>query len=240
MSEQNIFQDLDNISENLFKKFVTKTFGLMGVGLLVSALVAYLTFNDILNDGFIANLVFGNQFGFYVLFFGQLGLALFFGFMLYKMNPMIAYILFFVYCTFTGITFSVLPLAYGIYNVFYAFIFTAVLFICCAIIGHTTSIDISKFSGLLIGGLFTLVIISVVSMFINLDGISLIVCYGGVIIFLGITAWDTQKLKAYYEMYSGDEEMLSRLSVYGAFQLYLDFINLFIYILRIIGRRGKK
>ncbi len=240
MSEQKIYQNLDGTSDLMFRSFLTKTFSIMSIGLLVTAAVAYFVFQDIYNGGMMYDLIVSNSGLFYILFFVQIGVAIGFTWGLNKMSPMVANILFFLYSAITGVTFGVLPLAYGVENMFYAFGFTAVLFISVAIIGHTTSVDISRFSGLLIGGLIALIVISVASMFINLSGIELIVCYLGVIIFLGLTAWDTQKLKQYYYSAAHDDEMVSKLSIYGAFQLYLDFINLFLYILRILGRRGRK
>ena len=108
-----------------------------------------------------------------------------------------------------------------------------------SVIGHTTKVDITKFSGLLIAGLFTLIIITVLSMFINIPGATMITSYLGVVIFLGLTAWDVQKLRNYYFSSELDDTLRSKLSIYGAFQLYLDFINLFLYILRIFGNRSK-
>ncbi len=239
MSNYDVYSDLDKISENLFKNFMTKTFGIMAAGLVISGVVAYFSFMDVVNGGFLYDLML-SDFGYLLLIFGQLGIAIVLGWMLYKMSTTIAYVLFFAYCVITGVTFGILPLVYGVSNMFYAFGFAAVLFISMAVIGYTTKVDISKFSGLLIAGLFTLVIISIASLFINLSGIELIVCYAGVIIFLGLTAWDTQKLKAMYHSTADDSELLTKMSIYGAFQLYLDFINLFLYILRILGRRGKK
>ena len=66
------------------------------------------------------------------------------------------------------------------------------------------------------------------------------ICYGGIILFLGITAWDSQKMKKYYSYYQHDEEMLSKLSIYSAFELYLDFLNIFLYIIRIIGNGRRR
>ena len=120
-----------------------------------------------------------------------------------------------------------------------AFAFAAVLFFCCAIIGHTTNVDLSKFGGLMIGGLIALVITSIVSMFIPALRDGLLISYVGVILFLFLTAWDMQKIKGFY--YGVEEGRLkNNLAIYGAFELYLDFLNMFLYLLRILGRGSKK
>ena len=238
MSEFNTNQSVSYVDESGFRSFLTTTFMTMSIGLLVSAGIAYLSFQSLLSGGFIYSLI-SSKIGFYVLIFGQLGIAIALGAGLSKFNPMVARILFILYSVITGVTFGILPIAYGVTNTFLAFIFTAVLFVSMAVIGHTTKVDISKFSGILIAGLITLVIISIASMFLNLSGVNLIVSYIGVIIFMGLTAWDVQKLKSYYYSTEYDESMRSKLSIYGAFQLYLDFINLFLYILRIFGSRSR-
>jgi FtsH-binding integral membrane protein len=108
-----------------------------------------------------------------------------------------------------------------------------VLFISCAIIGHTTSVDLSRFTGLLFGALLAVVIVSVLGIFIPALRGSLLIGYAGLIVFLGLTAFDMQKIKQYY--YVPDEKIKGNLAVYSAFQLYLDFINILLYILRILG-----
>jgi FtsH-binding integral membrane protein len=115
------------------------------------------------------------------------------------------------------------------------------MFFCCAIIGHTTNVDLTKFSGLLIGGLIALVVATILSLFIPVLRDSLIISYIGVLLFLVITAWDMQKIKQfYYGTQGGMGTLGGNLAVYGAFQLYLDFINLFLRILQILGSRSNR
>jgi FtsH-binding integral membrane protein len=116
-----------------------------------------------------------------------------------------------------------------------AFLFTAVLFICCAVIGLTTNIDLSKLGGILFAGLLCLIIVSIVSFFIPVLRQSLFLSYAGVIIFLLYTAYDVQRIRVMYEACRNNSDYLNRFSTYGAFQLYLDFINLFLNIIRIVS-----
>ncbi len=118
-----------------------------------------------------------------------------------------------------------------------AFAFAAVLFISCAVIGYTTRVDLTRFSGLFMGGLIAIILVSIVGMFFRsfFWGMNLYISYFGVLLFLGITAWDVQKLKNSYNMVSYDSEFAEKYSIIGALQLYLDFINIFLYIVRILG-----
>ena len=112
------------------------------------------------------------------------------------------------------------------------------LFGSCAVIGATTHRDLSQFSTLLMGGLITLVIASIASIFIPALRDSLFLSYLGVIIFLGLTAWDMQRIKSMYYSVGGYGQLADNLAIYGAFELYLDFINIFLYVLRIFGRNS--
>ena len=176
----------------------------------------------------------------FVLLIGELVVAIVFTARLKKMQPMTANILFYVYAALTGFSLSTVGLAYDVSTVFEAFLFAAVLFASCVVIGHTTRVDLSKFSGILIGGLIALVLVSLLEIFVfHNTGLNLIISYVGVVLFLFITAWDMQKIKAYYAQLDGYQDMKSKMAVYSAFQLYLDFINIFLYVLRILGSRSR-
>ena len=99
-----------------------------------------------------------------------------------------------------------------------------------------TRADLSKLRRLLIGGLIFLLIASLLTMLINMSGMERVICMAGIVVFLCFTAYDTQKIKANYAFFQGDEAMLQKASIYSALQLYLDFVNLFLYLLRFLGR----
>lgn len=215
-----------------------KVFTKMGIGLGVTALTAFLVFQNLLSGGFMLTLMSNTAFV-WILFLAEIGIAVSLSAGLTRFSAGTCSILFYVYAVMTGITFSVLPAAYGISTIFTAFLFAAVLYVCCAILGHTTNVDLTKFSGLLVGGLITLLIVSLLSFFIPALRNSLFISYLGVIIFLFYTAWDVQKLKALYYQTQGTA-IAENVSVYGAFELYLDFVNLFLYILRILGGSSRR
>lgn len=221
-----------------FKEYLAKVFTKMGIALFVTGVTAFVVYLNIAQGGFMAN-VLSNGFALIVLFIAQFGVCIAISAGLTRMNQTTCTTLFYVYAMLTGITFSTLFIAYGFTTVFASFGFTAVMFFACAIIGHTTNVDLSKFSGLLMGGLIALVIASLVSMFVPSLRNSLVISYIGILVFLGLTAWDMQRIKAYYYQTTGTE-IQGNLAVYGAFQLYLDFINIFLYVLRILGRNSNR
>ncbi|MCR4952188.1 MAG: Bax inhibitor-1/YccA family protein [Solobacterium sp.] len=219
--------------------YITKVFGHMGIGLAITAAVAFLGYYSVVTGGIFYKLLTTAPWFMFVLLFAELGIAFGMGRAVSGMSSATCRLMFFIYSALTGITFSLLPMTYGISTVFTAFLFAAVLFICCAIIGHTTSVDLSKFAGLMMGALLALIIMTVISLFVPVLRNSLFIGYLGLIIFLGITAWDMQKVKRfYYQVEEG--ELKENLAIYSAFELYLDFINIFLYILRILGSRSSR
>ncbi len=233
MSEFNRPENAYTQSGVSLNAYIAKVFTIMGIGVALTAAIAFIGYSSMLNGGFLANLIMGTPWISLVILLAELGIAMAMGAGLTRFNTTTLYVMFFVYSALTGVTFSVLPFAYGLGTFGTAFLFAAVLFISCAIIGNTTSVDLTKFSGLLFGALISLVLVSAVSIFIpSLRG-SLIFGYAGLIIFLGLTAFDMQKIKQYY--YIQDDRIQGNLAVYSAFQLYLDFINILMYILRILG-----
>ena len=233
MSEFNRPENIYAQSGVSLNAYITKVFTIMGIGVALTAVIAFLGYNSMLNGGFLANLLMETPMAALLILGLQLGLAIAMGAGLTKFNTTTLYVMFFGYSALTGVTFSVLPFAYGLGTLGTAFLFAAVLFISCAVIGHTTNVDLTQFSGLLFGALISLIIVSAIGVFIPMIRNSLIFGYAGLIIFLGLTAFDMQKIKQYY--YVEDERIKGNLAVYSTFQLYLDFINILMYILRILG-----
>lgn len=157
---------------------------------------------------------------------------------LHKMSVGAARAMFFVYAILNGVVFSVYLLAYDVFSLILVFGATALYFGGMAVFGWVTKVDLSRIRNVLVGGLIFLIVFGLLSAFIpGLAVFDRILCLAGIAIFLAFTAYDTQKIKAYYAAYQGDEAMLKKASIFSALQLYLDFINLFLYLLRILGRR---
>lgn len=222
------------------KTYIMQVFRRMGMGLFLTAATAYAGYQSILQNGLFARILFSDSILPTVLLLGlQLGICIYLSAKLTSLSSSTASALFYAYAILTGVTFSVLPITFGEATVFGAFLFSSVLFGCCLVIGHTTQVDLSRFQGLLIGGLLALVITGLVSLFVPVFRNMMLYNYFGVLIFLGLTAWDMQKLKAFYYHSEGFGEFQENLAIYGALQLYLDFINLFLYVIRILGNRRR-
>lgn len=239
MSEFNRSESYIRESEGSLNAYIAKVFTIMGAGLGITTVIAYLSYLSFMSGGFVYRmLVTTSPIVFFALFFVEIGIAIAMGRGITRFSTGTCRLLFFVYSAITGITFGILPIGYGVDTLFVAFLFAAVLFACCAIIGYTTNIDLTRFQGLLFAGLITVVVLSVLSMFVPVLRDSLLIGYLGLVVFLGLTAYDMQKIKYFY--YNGVEGTVKEnLAVYAAFELYLDFINIFLYILRILGSRNR-
>lgn len=237
MSEYNRPNAYAYTSGITLNEYIRKIFALMAGGLGITTVIAALGYFSFASGGIVYKLLVSMPFIAIILLLAEIGCAIAMSAGITRFSTGTCTALFFVYSALTGITFSVLPMSYGISTVFTAFLFAAVLFVCCAVIGYTTNVDLTKFSGLLMGALLALVIMTVISMFVPALRNSLFIGYAGLLIFLALTAFDMQKIKKFYYGTGEGDTIRANLAVYSAFQLYLDFINIFLYVLRILGNR---
>lgn len=157
-----------------------------------------------------------------------------------KMAVGTAITLFVVFSALFGFTMSIYFYRYSLEILAFSFLLTAVYFGALAAYGYLTKRDLSGIRPILFSGLIFLIVFGVLSMFIPaLDMFDRVVCLVGIATFLGYTAYDTQKIKAFYSYYSASPEMLAKASIFSALQLYLDFINLFLYLLRFLGNKRR-
>lgn len=155
-----------------------------------------------------------------------------------KMAVGTAIALFVTFSALFGFTMSIYLLIYGLTSVVLCFLLTAVYFGALAAYGFFTKRDLSSLRTILFSGLIFLIVFGVLSIFIPaLDMFDRIVCLIGIAVFLGYTAYDTQKIRAFYYHYSVSPDMLAKASIFSALQLYLDFVNLFLYLLRFLGNK---
>lgn len=173
------------------------------------------------------------------LILAQLGLVMVISWATQRVSAALATALFLLYAVLNGLTLSVIFLVYSLPAITAAFIVTAGMFGVMSIIGFVTKKDLTGLGSFLLMGLIGLVLASIVNIFFQSTMLGWIITYAGVFIFLGLTAYDTQKLKEIAYATEGDPQLAARLSISGALVLYLDFINLFLMILRILGsKRG--
>ena len=212
---------------------VTRTYLWMLVGVLITGVIAALCSNSLQFQ--IA--LYTNPYSSWILLIAQIGVAVAFSARLFKMSMTTARILFLAYAALLGVTCSSLALVYDIASIAFAFILSAGYFLGLTVIGYTTKANLLKFGPILYTGLFVLIIVEVIMMLFGMDTSTMLFTAIGLALFTGITAYDTQKMKVLLQQAQGDEDMTKRVSIYSAFQLYLDFINIFIYIMRIVGSR---
>lgn len=175
---------------------------------------------------------------FWILIIGELALVFILSARINKMSFMTAGLLFVAYSIVNGLTLSVILLAYTMESVASTFFITAGTFGAMAVIGHFTKKDLSSIGQILLMALIGLVIASIVNIFLGSSTMSMIISYVGVLIFVGLTAYDAQKIKKMIGDYGFEiNDNTMKIALMGALELYLDFINLFIHLLRILGDR---
>lgn len=214
-------------------KLLRSSFLYMILGLLVTFLVpVYMIFfnNNLIN--FVIR-------GYYAILIAEVILVMVLSARIEKISPMSAKILFFVYSILNGLVFSMIGLAVGdIFLIGYTLAITIVMFGLLAIYGYTTKEDLSNYGGYLKTSLLTLLIVSVLNIFLKAPMLYWIVSIGGVVVFSALTVYDVNKIKQLaYRISDGDPEMVEKLGIIGALELYLDFINIFLYLLRIFSKK---
>lgn len=218
-------------------RHTAKTFGLMALGLLVTFAVA-LFFSQTYTGLYLLYNAFSLISVFHiVLLVAQLAvIAMTAG--LEKMSPTTATVCFFVYSALTGLTFTVYFILFELTSLILVFAATALYFGGMAVFGYFTKRDLLGMRSILLSGLIFLIVGNLLMLFIpSLQVADRVMCSLGVILFLVYTAYDTQKLQHLYQSFAGNEVMLKKVSVFMALELYLDFVNLFLYLLRLFGKK---
>lgn len=210
-------------------KIYSKIYGWMFIGLLISFITGYYVST---NDNMLYN-IYTNASLPIILFVVEIGVVLAISAGLNKFSTMTLKILYVVYSLVTGVTLSTIFIAYRMDSIIYVFIVTSIMFAIMALIGHKTTIDITKIGTILFVGLLGIIIASLINLFIGSSSFDIMICIVGVIIFTIYIAYDVQVIKSQLETIEED-----RLVIYGALQLYLDFINIFLKLLRLFGKRN--
>ena len=172
----------------------------------------------------------------YVIMFAPLAMVMWISFKINSMSPGKARTLFYIYATVMGLSLSTILFAFTGASVARAFFITAGAFAALSIFGYTTKRDLTALGGFLIVGVIGLILASIVNIFLASSGMEFLISVVGVLLFAGLTAYDTQKVKSIY--YAGDSrEVAGRKSIHGALTLYLDFINMFLFMVQLLGNR---
>ena len=212
--------------------FLPRVYNWMAAGLGLTALVAYFT----ASNPALQKVVFGNNVVFYGLIIAELGLVIVLSAAVRRLSATTATVLFLLYSTLSGVTFASIFLLYTSSSIASTFFVSAGTFGAMSLYGYATKRDLTSWGSFFFMGLIGLIIASVVNIWLHSAMISWAVTYLGVFIFVGLTAYDTQKIKMLARSgLTGEEQQ--KAAILGALALYLDFINLFLMMLRIFGRR---
>ncbi len=216
---------------SILARFFNAVYAWMFAGLALTAGVAWWVG---IHPSYIAHMGVGTWI---ILLIAEVGLVFVISGAINKINATAATGLFLVYAALNGLTLSVIFLVYAHGTLIAAFVAAAAMFGAMSLWGMVTKKDLSQLGGLLFGALIGIVVASLVNMFLHSQFLDWIVSYVGVAVFLGLTAYDTQRLKDVAYATASNHAMAARMSIVGALMLYLDFINLFIFMLRIMGNR---
>lgn len=218
---------------SIVQSFFSQVYGWMFFGLLSTGIVAYYAANSSL----LLNLIFSSKMTFYVFLFAPIVLVMIISSKINTLSASMASFLFFVYSAVNGITLSAIFLVYTQESIATTFGIAACTFGATALFGYVTKKDLSKLGSILFMLLIGLIIASVVNMFLKNDTMMWVLTYAGIVIFIGLTAYDMQKLKELAYKIGEDENAIAKFAVLGALTLYLDFINLFLRLLQIFGKK---
>jgi FtsH-binding integral membrane protein len=214
--------------------FVRSVYNWMGIGLALTGLMAFY----VSSSPTTLRLIFGNPIIFFILILAELGMVFAISGMVNRMSAGTATSLFVIYSALNGVTLSFIFLAYTRTSIVSTFFICAGTFIGCSIYGWATKKNLTSWGGFLMMGLIGIIIASLVNIFIHSSAMSVIISYIGVFVFVGLTAYDTQKIKnmAMTQPAGLDNAVVRKGAILGALSLYLDFINLFLMLLRIFGQ----
>jgi len=219
--------------EEIQRSFILRVYAWMTLGLIVTTVAALWT---IYTPG-LMNTIVTTPLRFFGLLMGELVLVIVLTAAVSRMTPAMAGLTFLGYAVLVGVTFSVLTLIYTSTSIALTFGITASTFGIMTLFGYTTHRDLTKLGNLLIMALIGLIIAMLANLFFKNPAIYWVTTFVGILIFIGLVAYDTQKLKKMSLAVSQDGEVAAKASILGALSLYLDFINLFLLLLRIFGRR---
>ena len=214
-----------------FPALMRKVFVWMTLALAITGLTAY----GVATSPTILSLIFSSKVTFFGLIIAEFALVFAISGAINRLSLSTATMLFILYSVINGATLSSIFFAFSVATIGKVFFITAGTFGAMALVGYTTKTDLTSMGKLLFMALLGIIIASVVNMFVGSSGLDLILSYVGVLVFVGLTAYDTQKIKQMCQAAPDAGESTQKLALIGALSLYLDFVNLFLYLLRIFG-----
>ncbi|MCX6232085.1 MAG: Bax inhibitor-1/YccA family protein [Bacteroidetes bacterium] len=236
--EENNYNTINQVgvASETTRTFISGVFGWMFLALTVTSVTAYMFASNPELLGLLVTPTGMSMFGYFVMFSPFLFvLAMGMGFA--RFSAALITLLFAIFAVLMGMSLSFIFLAYSLGSIFTTFAITAGMFGIMAFTGYTTKTDLTKFGSLMFMGLIGIIIASIVNFFLHSSGMQYLISFIGVLVFTGLTAYDVQKLKRIGEGSVYGAESTKKLMIMGALTLYLDFINLFLFLLRFLGNR---
>ena len=243
--------------EDSVRAFFNRVYGWMAGGLALTAAIAWF----VGSSQAMQQLIFGNAFVLILLMIAEIGLVIGLSRAIGRMSPQTAGLLFLTYAAVNGLTLSSVFMVYTNADIAMAFVASAGMFLAMSLIGSATHMDLSKIGNIALFGLFAIIGMSLVNLFLKSSGFDFLISIIGIVVFLGLTAWDTQKLRSIalnldptgdnpitmagedhpsdWGKVLGGNPMAEKVAVIGALSLYLDLINLFLFVLRFFGGRRR-
>ena len=216
-----------------FPVLMRKVYVWMTLALVITGMTAY----GVASSPGILQMLFSNTAVFWVLAIAEIALVVGVSAAINRLSLATATLMFIIYSVINGALLSPIFLVYTASSISTVFFITAGTFAAMAVVGYTTKTDLSSMGKYLLMALIGMIIATIVNVFIKSEGMTLILSYIGVLVFVGLTAYDSQKIKQMLLQAPDASEASQKLALLGALSLYLDFINLFIYLLRIFGKR---
>ena len=217
-----------------FPVLMRKVYLWMTLALVITGFTAY----GVATSPGILQAIYGNQIVFWGLLIAEFALVMGVSAAIHRLSLTMATLMFILYSVINGALLSYIFLAYMASSISTVFFITAGTFGVMALIGYTTKVDLSSMGKILLMALVGIIIATLVNLFVKSEGMTMILSYIGVLVFVGLTAYDSQKIKQMLMEAPDAGEVGQKLALLGALSLYLDFINLFIYLLRIFGKRN--
>ncbi len=214
------------------REYMLKVYNHMSVALGISGLIALLT----ASSPALMALIFGSPLA-WVVMLAPLGFVFFFSYKLNSISAQKAKTYLWIYAALMGLSLSTIFIAYTAASVTRVFFITASVFGAMSLYGYTTKKDLTSMGSFLMMGLFAIIISMIVNIFLKSPALYFAISIIGSLIFIGLTAYDTQRIKQTYYQFAGNSELSNKMAVVGALNLYMDFINLFIMLLRLFGER---
>lgn len=236
-NQYNTLPDVTMRDQSIVRTFMSGVFTWMFIALALTAATAYLVAQS---PAFLSLLVTETGLSIFgwIVMLAPLGFVMLMSFRFQKLSPTVLSILFIVYAFLVGVSLSFIFLVYSIGSIAVTFGVTSLTFGVMAVAGYTTKTDLTKFGSIMMMGLVGIIIASLINFFLKSDSMQYIISFIGVLVFTGLTAYDVQKLKNLGSEMIAGQESTRKYAIMGALSLYLDFINLFLFLLRFLGKRN--